>query len=165
MLDINFDENEFISAEKMIQHVLSKYIQNNYCECSSYFASITVYKLEEYFSDKKIYDDIKKEAKILINNNCINKKRRIDLISFKEKILYDLCESKHTLASQREIIVSEINEMCIVRDMLISYDFKSNCFFGTLDFMKKDKIKINFDNILKIENIITGEDLFSCKIS
>ena len=110
ILNIDFINDEFKYTEKMIKYVFSKHIKDNYSECSSYFAAITVHKLKQYFSNKNIYDNIMKESKILINSNCINDKFPIDLVSYKEKVLYDLCESKHTISSQKPKIITQIKK-------------------------------------------------------
>ncbi len=164
ILDIEFNEIEFQSAEKEIRNMWSKHIKENCGVCSSYFAAITVYKLKNYFSTKEVYAEIKKEAKILIDDACITE-RHIDLIGYEENVLYDLCESKHTVHSQKEKLCSEIEYLCFVKKILEPHGFESNCFLGTLDFIKKNKIKIMVNRLLESENIVNGEDIFSCKIS
>ena len=51
-----------------------------------------------------------------------------------------------------------------IKEILQSYNLESNCFLGTLDFLKKKKINIMTNNIIEIDNIINGEDIFSCEI-
>lgn len=145
-----------------ILEIWNKYIKNNEGTCSNYFGCINVILIKNYLeTDPK--NNIKKEAKLILDGEALNEDYYIDLVC--ENNTYQVFECKYRIMSQIDDIKRLIKKLKNLVIKLNKCDYKGDCLLGTIDFLPKENITIEIDGVLNEDKIINGEDIFGISIT